>query len=67
MKDETGQDMKRIAFISYLDEHNEVREGMGEIITFDQFLIRFKITNSGNVITLPVARLLKVKEKEEKG
>lgn len=63
MKDKISQGKIRIAFISYLDEHDDVWEGMGEIISFDQFLIRFKISNSGNVITLPVSRLLKVKEK----
>lgn len=53
----------RKAFVSFLDEKNLTREGFVEIIKLDQFLIKFK-TNSGNIITLPLARVLKIKEKE---
>ena len=55
---------KRMGFISYLNDDNTKREALIEILRFDQFLIQFK-TNSGNIITLPLARVLKVKEKEE--
>ena len=54
----------RTAFICYLDENNEKREGYFELIKFDASFIKFKTTN-GSVITLPTIRLLKMKEKGE--
>ena len=53
--------MRREAFISYLDEKDNTVEGFFEIITLDQFLIRFK--TGSNIITMPVARILKIKER----
>lgn len=64
MKDENiSNEKERMAFISYLDERNEIREGFVTIIKFDSFLVKFK-TNNNNIITIPTARILKVKEKE---
>lgn len=53
------------AFISYLTERNEVREGYVKIIRFDASFVEFK-TISGNHIILPTARILKIKYKERK-
>lgn len=55
-------DKKREAFISYLDEKGETKEHFVEIVRLDQFLIQFKTKN--NLVTLPLARVLKIKEKE---
>lgn len=59
-----NEQMRRV-FISYLDERNESRNGYVELIRLDQFLVRFKTTD-GNIITIPLARVLKIKEKEDK-
>jgi len=50
------------AWISYLDERNQVREGFVTIVKFDGFLIKFR--TKGNIVSIPTARILKVKEKE---
>ena len=53
----------RIAFISYLDDGNNIISGYFELIKFDASFIVFKSHN--NIITIPSIRLLKMKEKEE--
>ena len=55
---------QRRAFISYLDEKNDSWEGYVNIIRLDQFLVQFQ-TNNGSMITIPLARVLKIKEREE--
>jgi len=52
---------KREAFISYLDEYGSVKEHYIEIVSLDQFLIKFKTKD--NIISLPLARVLKIKER----
>ena len=59
-----GDETMRTAFISYLDENNFKREGYFELIKFDAAFIKFKTIN-GSIITLPTARLLKLKERDD--
>lgn len=59
-----SDEKKRTAFISYLDENNEKRDGFFELLKFDASFVKFKTTN-GSVITIPTIRLLKMKEKDE--
>jgi len=51
-------------WISYLDENDQRREGYFVLIEKTDNIITFK-TNSGNIITIPIQRLLKLKEVEE--
>ena len=53
-----------LAFLSYLDENNNKIEGIFEIIYLDSSLIKFR--TKGNILTLPTARILKLKQKEDK-
>ena len=53
--------VKELAFISYLNDDNQVISGYYEIIEFDSHLVKFKSNNV--IITIPTARILKVKEK----
>lgn len=53
-----------IVFLSYLDENDFKIEGMFEIVYLDSNLIKFR--TKGNIITLPTARILKMKQKEIK-
>ena len=57
-------DEKRIAWICYLDERNEKREGYFELVHLDSSFVKFK-TDGGNLITLPTIRILKIKERLE--
>lgn len=50
-----------LAFISYLDDNNAVVSGYFKIIHFDSNMVKFKSHN--NIVTIPTARILKVKEK----
>ncbi len=61
MRDENLRN--EIAFISYLDEKNEIRDGKVTIIRFDASFVEFK-TISGNNLIIPTARILKIKYKE---
>jgi len=53
----------QVAFISYLDENTNKREGFFEIIHFDASFCKFKTHN--NIIIIPTCRILKVKYKLE--
>ena len=55
-------DEKNIAWISYLDERDIIREGYFELIHVDSSFVKFKTNN--NLITIPTIRILKIKEKE---
>ena len=48
-------------WISYLDEDNQRRDGYVELIHLDSSMIKFK--TRGNIIILPTARILKIKQK----
>lgn len=61
MSDENLSNEK--AFISYLDEDTNKREGYVKIIRFDASFVEFE-TPSGNHIIIPTARILKIKYKE---
>jgi len=55
----------RFAFISYLDENNKKVEGMFEIVQMNQnFVI---VRTKKNLITLPISRILKIKEGLDNG
>lgn len=49
------------AFISYLNDDNQTINGYFEITDINGFMIKFKSDN--NLITIPLARVLKIKEK----
>lgn len=52
------------AFISYLDEKSNIREGWFTIIRFDASFIEFR-TISGNHTIIPTSRILKIKYRME--
>lgn len=54
---------KQLTFIAFYDEDNIKREGYFEVLINNGIFIKFK-TSSGNVLTIPYNRLLKIKEKE---
>ena len=51
-------------FLVYLDDDGEKKEIFADIIEFTQAYIKFK-SNSGNIVTIPMGRILKVKQKED--
>ena len=53
---------KEEAYISYLDERDNLKEAWIEVIKFDASFIKFR-TNSGNIITLPTSRILRIKQR----
>ena len=59
MRDEKQDN--EIAFISYLDENNQKREGYFKIIHFDSSFCKFETHN--NILIIPTCRILKVKYK----
>ena len=52
---------EREVWISYLDEDNQRREGYVILIHLDNSIVKFK--TKGNIIILPVSRILKIKER----
>ena len=54
---------QRRAFISFLDEKDVRIDIYVDIVKFDAAFLVFK-TNQGNLITIPTARILKIKEKD---
>jgi len=54
-------DKEKEIFLSYLDENDVKREGWVTLIHLDSSMIKFKTNN--NIITLPTARILKMKER----
>jgi len=57
--------MEGEAFISYLDERGEIVEGFFIIVDVNGWKISFKTKD--NIITIPMARVLKIKEKIKRG
>jgi len=55
---------ERDAHISYLDENNNVVDGWFKIITLTDGWLSFKTTS--NTITIPISRLIKIKERDSK-
>jgi hypothetical protein len=51
------------AFISYLDENNNKREGYFKVVHFDASFCKFLTHN--NILVIPTCRILKVKYKLE--
>jgi hypothetical protein len=45
----------------YTDDNDERRQGSFEVLELNQGFIQFK-TDGGNIITLPISRLIKMKE-----
>lgn len=52
--------MSKKAFVAYIDENDNKRQGIVELISLDINSVTFK-TNS-NTITIPILRILKIKE-----
>ncbi len=51
-------------FISYLNDDNEVRSAYVSLLSITDSIVRFETKN--NIITIPVSRLLKLKELGDK-
>ncbi len=62
MSNENNEPIRK-AFICFLDDKDQKREGYVDILKLDQFMVRFR--TRGNIITIPLARVLKIKEKDE--
>jgi len=52
-------------WISYLDEDNRRREGYVRLVYQDSLIVKFK--TKGNLIMLPTARILKIKQRIGRG
>lgn len=64
MKDkETGYRKEKEVFLIYLEDNNEPVSAYVHIIDIKEGLIKFQ-TNK-NIITLPVSRIIKIKERFE--
>jgi len=59
MSDKIKDDKKK--YVSYLDEKNEVQEGFFLVFPIKDGVI--SISTGTNIITFPVQRLLKIKER----
>jgi len=57
---------KELAFISYLNDDDLKVNGYFEIVEVNGWKVSFK-TNDGSLITIPYTRVLKIKEKLNKG
>lgn len=64
MSNEKNETVRK-AYICFLDENNIKRDGYVELIKFDASFVKFR--TRGNIITLPTARILKIKEKDNGG
>jgi len=62
---ETGYRTKKEVFLIYLEDNNEPVSAYVHIIDIKEGLITFQ-TNK-NILTLPVSRILKIKERAENG
>lgn len=59
-----GDRIKEEAFIIYLNDDNRQVSAYVKIIELNSGFIQFE-TNSKNVITIPITRIIKIKEKSE--
>lgn len=55
---------KQLDFLSYLNDTGETISGYFEILEFNQAFV--KIKTQGNILVIPMHRVLKIKLKEEK-
>ncbi|MBC8146579.1 MAG: hypothetical protein H8E98_01170 [Bacteroidetes bacterium] len=56
---------KNTIFLAYLDERDIMRDGFVELIELTDAFVKIK-TNSGNVIVVPMHRVLKIKTRGHK-
>ena len=64
IREERYKQKQKQDFLVYLDDDGEKKEIFADIIEFTQAYIKFK-SNSGNIVTIPMGRILKVKQKED--
>ena len=55
-------DEKEKVFLAYLDERDRMRDGFVDILEFTSTYVKIK-TFSNNIITIPMHRVLKIKER----
>ncbi len=55
-------DFKFTDFICYLDDNDKKISGYVDVIDIDNSFVKF-VTRQGNLITIPMRRVLKIKQK----